>query len=166
MQKIAILVIILIVVSTGFFSGCNTATYDLNNFKIRLHSVDVHLSNVNYIEIWFYLNISNYKAEHYIIDSLKYSIYGNSHYFCERKICSFSCGNITLHSAFGQFVDTILLDDLTINSELNNSFMNRQPIRWSTSGELSLYDEYKLTGVTSVIKIPFDGLIYCMTEYS
>lgn len=149
----------------GLLSGCNTATYDLNNYKIRLHDVNVHLFNRTYIEIWFSLNISNYQGEHYRLGSLKYMINGNSYFLYGGEICSCSCGNTTLQSAFEQFQDVISLDDLTINSELNNSFMNRQSIRWSTSGELTLYDEYKLTGISSVIKIPFDGLTYYMTDY-
>jgi hypothetical protein len=118
------------------------------------------------MEIWFYITISNYQGEHYRLGSLKYTINGNSYYLCEGEICSFSCGNTTFHSAFEKFRDTISLDSLTINSELNNTLINKRPIIWLVTGELTIYDEYRLTGITSVIKVPFDGLTYCMTEYS
>jgi hypothetical protein len=166
MRKILISIIAIAILITGLLSGCNIPTRDLNNFKVRLHSVNVHLFNRSYIEISFYLNISNYKGEYYGLHSLKYTIDGNSHYLCEGEIYSFSDGNTSLRSAYKQFEDAISLDGLTINSELNNALINKQPIRWLVSGELTLYDDYKLTGINSVIKIPFDGLTYKMTDYS
>ena len=166
LRKIAIFIIALIMLITGLLSGCNTTTYDLNNYEVRLHDVNVYFFNRSYLEIYFYLNISNYQGEHYRLGSLKYTLNGNSHYLCQGEICSFSCGNTTLHSSFQQFKDIISLDGLAINSELNNTLITKQPIIWLASGELTLYDEYQLTGVTSVIKIPFDGLTYHMTLYS
>jgi len=165
-RKIARIIIALIMLITGLLSGCNTTTYDINNYEVRLHDVNVYLFNRSYLEICFYLNISNYQGEHYKLGSLKYTLNGNSHYLYQGEICSFSCGNTTLQSAFQQFKDIISLDGLTINSELNNTLINKQPIIWLASGELTLYDEYQLTGVTSVINIPFDGLTYHMTKYS
>ena len=163
---ITILGIVFIMVGVGVLNGFNTTSYALNNFKVRLSTVNVYRSNRNTIEIMFYLNITNYQAEHYGLGSLKYKIYGNSFYLCEREIRCFACGNTTLQSAFGQFADTISFNDSTINSELYKSIIDEQPIIWSASGELELYNKYKLTGINQIIKIPFDGLIYQMTDYS
>lgn len=165
MRKISISSIAMAILITGLLSGCTTPTYDLNNFTVRLHSVNVHLLNRNYIEIWFYLNISNYNGESYRLGSLKYTINGNSHCLCEREIDSLADGNTTFQSAFEQFEDTISLYGLTKNSEINNTLITKQPIRWSVTGELTLYDEYTFTGVTSVIKIPFDGLTKMTDHY-
>jgi hypothetical protein len=166
MRKILLCIIAIAVLTAGLLSGCTVPTYNFNNFTVRLHSVDVHLFTRPYLEIWFYLNISDYKGEKYRLGSLTYTINGNSHCLCEREIFSFSDGNTSLRSACEQFEDSISLDGLTINQELHTMLMNEQPIRWSVSGELTLYDEYKLTGVNSVLKVPFDGLIYRMTTYS
>jgi len=166
MRKILLSIIAIAILTAGLLSGCTTPTYGLNNFTVRLHSVDVHLFTRPYIEIWFYLNVSDYKGEKYRLGSLTYTINGNSHCLCQGDIYSFSDGNTSLRSAFEQFEDTISLDELTINPELHTTLMNEQPIRWSVSGELTLYDEYKLTGVSSVIKVPFDGLIYKTINYS
>ncbi len=163
-RKILISIIIIVIIYTGLFSGCYTTTYDLNNYKVRLFSVKlVNGSNLN---ICFCLNITNYHGERYRLGSLNYTINGNSYDICGGEICSFSCGNTTLRCACGKFEDTISLNDVTINPELNNALINKQLIIWLASGELTLYDEFTLTGVNSVIKVPFDGLIYYMTEYS
>jgi len=163
-RKILTSIIIIVIIITGLFSGCYTTTYDLNNYKVRLLSVK--LFNGSNLNICFCLNITNYQGEQYRLGGLKYTIDGNSYCLCGGEICSFTCGNTTLCCACGHFEDTISLDEVTINPELNNALINKQPIIWLASGELTLYDEYTLTGITSVIKVPFDGLIYYMTEHS
>jgi hypothetical protein len=157
-KQLVIVGLITLIVCVGF-SGCNTSSkYDLNDFKVTLDNINVHSGN--YVGISFNLKINNYQrkyqTESFIVGSLNYVLTGNGHYFTGGKITdSYEVGPDLI-----TFNDFIYFDNLTIDSQLINNFSNKQPIRWTVSGELTLYGKNN-----TPILISFDGLTYYMTEY-